>query len=90
MINKIIRINSTHGLHMRVAAEIINITKNSCSRILLECDGCEKRAADGCSLLDMLFLEAPCGKQIRISVDGKDEARVLNKIEQLLDSGTDA
>ena len=87
MINKTIRLNVPNGLHLRVAGEICSITKNSDSEVILSCEECPNKTAEGCSVIQMLMLEAACGKNIGVSINGKDEERVMRKIEEVFTDG---
>lgn len=79
-------VENPHGLHLRVAGEVVNIARRhgGCN-IQLSCEGC--RFADGCSVLQMLLLEASPGKQVRLTVDGPDEEQVVKEVTELFVEG---
>ncbi len=87
MIKKTIRINIPHGLHMRVAGKICDISRKNGSKIFLECANCENSRADGCSVIQMMLLEAVKGSTIKLTIEGGDEKKTLRKIEEVFSDG---
>jgi phosphotransferase system HPr (HPr) family protein len=61
-----------HGLHMRPAAEIVNLVKQHGVKVRLF--GSHNRQADGGSMLDLLTLGIEQGKSIRVEVEGTNES----------------
>ena len=86
MLTKTVKVVNENGLHLRVAGKIVELIKNSCSKVSLNCQKCKKNA-DGCSILQMLLLEATKGHDLQIIVEGKDEKMILTKLEEIFTNG---
>lgn len=84
MIKKIIKIQTSHRLHLRIAGEIADIYKEDCSKALANYENDRDKMSNCSSFLDIHLLEASYGKYVQVSVDGKEEMIVFKKIEELL------
>lgn len=65
-----LKIETPHGLHLRVAAKLVKRSRNFKSRVVIS-KGCSK--ADVNSILQLLLLDAQEGAEIRIVAEGEDE-----------------
>ncbi len=77
---KKIRISNPHGLHMRHAADVVQLAKKHKSRIFL-CHNC--KFADTCSILEILTLGAAENDELALIVDGPDEKEAIKNICEL-------
>ncbi len=78
-------VKNKNGLHLRVAAEIVEIAKKHNSKVCISCEDCPD--ADGCSVMQLLLLGASCGKKVRVSVDGPDEDKTAAEISKVFNDG---
>lgn len=85
MLTRDIIVESQHGLHMRVATRIAEISKEHGATISLINQ--ENRRASGHSVLDMLTLGAQRGTRLRMIVEGPTEADVVSQLTEILASG---
>ena len=88
MLQKEFTIKDPGGLHLRVAAGVVEITRTHSSQVRLSlgrCEGCHK--ADGCSILDILTLGAPQGTTVTIRADGPDESEVISDLGDYFENG---
>ncbi|MCX6340452.1 MAG: HPr family phosphocarrier protein [Candidatus Aureabacteria bacterium] len=79
-----VRIICPQGLHMRVAAQIVEKSKKFKSKIML-CKDCTR--ADGCSILQLLLLGATNGSELRIEAAGQDEDIAIQELSSLFTDG---
>jgi len=84
MINKGIEITAPHGLHLRVAAKIVQANKDSRTRIIFTKDG---QTADASSILELLLLGAGENSKVHVSVDGEDEQKAIENVSEILIDG---
>ncbi len=68
------------GIHARVAAQIVDVTRKFASEVWISKGG-EKVSAK--SILDILTLACGYGTKILISIEGPDAKEVLEAIETL-------
>ena len=78
-------LNSEHGLHLRVAGEIVKLAKSHECRLSISCDGCSK--ANACSILQLLTLGAVKGTKLEVQAEGPDEAIAIKRLSDLLADG---
>jgi phosphocarrier protein len=79
MISKEIEIRTPHGLHLRVAAKIVQVNKRSKTKVIFLKDG---QTADASSILELLLLGAGENSRIHVTVDGgmnKKRSRMYQK-----------
>jgi phosphotransferase system HPr (HPr) family protein len=81
MISKKITVLNEHGLHARVATRIAQASKGLDSTVTI-CNGTVR--AKGTSIIELLILGAPEGREIELIVEGGDEIRSLEAIEEIL------
>lgn len=84
MQTKRIEIQSPHGLHMRVAAQVVRKSQRFKSKISIH-KGDSKAEAD--SILGLLSLGAPKGTQIHIVAQGEDETKAVQAVSEILMDG---
>lgn len=85
MLTRDIIVESQHGLHMRVATRIAEISKEHGATVSLI--NPDNRRANGHSVLDMLTLGAQRGTRLRMIVEGPTEADVVSQLTEILASG---
>ena len=84
MINKEIEIRAPHGLHLRVAAKIVQVNKESKTKIFFTKDG---KTADASSILELLLLGAGEKSRIQVTVEGEAEQKVIQDVSEILIDG---
>lgn len=72
------------GLHARSAAKIAKIAQRATGKIWIMKDALE---ADAASVIDILTLEGFKGSKITIKIEDRNDAEILNELEQLVSSG---
>jgi len=72
------------GLHTRAAAQLVQLSAQFRSNIVLIRDGEQPAEADARSILSILLLAAGCGSTLSVRADGTDEDEALNKICEYL------
>ena len=60
-----------HGLHARVAAQVVRTARNHEATVRIFCAGCS--CANACSMMDLLRLGAGVGTCLRVVAEGPDE-----------------
>lgn len=88
MICRNIEIKNKNGLHLRVASDIVKISKAGNSNINISCDDCPNKKADGCSILELLSLGAKSGEILKVTVDGEDEELIIRKLNETFSEGS--
>ncbi len=86
MLERRIRVINELGLHARAAAQVVRLAATFDSTITLKRDdtGVESNAS---SILDILYLAAGKGIELRLTFDGADEIKAAQAVEQLFRSG---
>ncbi len=84
MISKEIEIKAPHGLHLRVAAQIVQVNKDSKTSIIFTKDG---QTADASSILELLLLGAGENSTINVTVDGENEQKTIESVSEILIDG---
>ena len=86
MLERRIKIVNALGLHARAAAQLVRLAATLDSVIILKRDdtGIEVNAR---SILDILYLAAGKGTELRINFDGADEIEASEAVEQLFRNG---
>jgi phosphocarrier protein HPr len=87
MIARNISVNNPHGLHMRVAGELVKLARTSGSRIVLR-RGDTEQTADADSILELLLLEATPGTELSVQIEGPNEDVVVVKVEEIFEGGS--
>jgi len=83
MISKEIEITAPHGLHLRVAAQIVKVT-DSKTKVVFTKDG---QTADASSILELLLLGAGENSRIRVTADGENEQKAIEGVSEILIDG---
>lgn len=81
-----IKISNRLGLHARAAAQLVRLASGFKSKIKLE-RADNAGFADAKSILSVLTLAASKGVELRIEVEGADEAEALQAIERIFRNG---
>ena len=84
-----VTIENAFGVHLRVATEIVAIATKHDATVHLTCGKCRRkcRTADGCSVLELLLLDAGHGAKVRLQVEGPDEKIVADRLCLLFADG---
>ena len=86
MIERQLTVENRLGLHARAAARLVRTASRFSSRIKLErCD--RSAAADAKSILSVLMLVASRGTELRVMVNGEDEAEAMEALCALFADG---
>ena len=73
------------GLHLRVAARIVNEVQHRQSEVHVRCEGCPW--ANACSVFELLKLGAAQGTPLEITVEGPDEEATLQALAGAFNEG---
>ena len=84
MISREIEIRAPHGLHLRVAAKIVQANKDSKVKVIFTKDG---QTADASSILELLLLGAEERSTIQVTVVGDDEQKAIENVSEILIDG---
>ena len=84
MINKEIEIKTPHGIHLRVAAKIVQANIDPKTKIIFTKDG---QTADANSILELLLLGAGENTKIHVTVDGDNEQKAIQDVSEILIDG---
>lgn len=74
-----------YGLHMRVAARVVQLVQKYGASVRLFSR--DNRQADGGSVLDLMTLGVEQGTTVRVEVEGPGEAQVTKGLEELFNDG---
>ncbi len=85
MKTKEMTVRSAHGLHLRVAGEIVKLAKSHECNLSLSCKGC--KFADACSIMQVLTLGASEGDKVQVRADGPDADLVMTKLANIFEDG---
>ena len=81
MISRTLTITNKLGLHARAAGALVKLASSFSSEITVEKDGSRVNAK---SIMGLLMLAAAKGSSIQVAVDGEDEQKAVDAIEDLL------
>lgn len=81
-----VKIINQLGLHARAAAQLVRLAGNFQSRIKLRRSD-NGNSADAKSILSVLTLAAPKGTVLIVEVEGEDEQKALNAVEEIFVNG---
>jgi len=70
------------GLHARAAGKWVQLSNEFESQLTIQFDGQE---VDGKSILNVLTLACPMGREITVRAEGQDAAQLLNALERLVE-----
>lgn len=86
MLEATVKIINPLGLHARAAAQLVRLAAKFKSRIkLVRLDN--QVMADAKSILSVLTLAAARGTELKLNVEGEDEAEALSAIEEIIKNG---
>jgi phosphotransferase system HPr (HPr) family protein len=85
MITKKFVISESQGLHARPAMVLSQKCQQFMSDVVI-CNGCEK--ADGCSIMELLLLNAKQGTEVEVSINGVDEKMAFDAIMDFFEHGS--
>jgi phosphotransferase system HPr (HPr) family protein len=74
-----------HGLHARVAAQVVRAARDFDATVTLRCRDCPE--ANACSILQLLMLGAEQGADVEIEADGADEDAALRAVAGVFEQG---
>ena len=81
MFKKRLTIVNKLGLHARAASVFVKITSTFSSTI----NGSNpEKEANGKSIMSMMLLQASCGSEVDICIEGEDEIEAMEAIEALV------
>ena len=81
MIEKTLTIKNELGIHARPAALLVKTASGYNSNIYISKNGVEVNAK---SIMGVLMLEAGCGTEVTLKIDGDDETSALRELEELI------
>ncbi len=84
MLKKIITVENPHGMHLRVAAQVVQASREHKAKVTFYKDG---KKASARSILELLILEATQKSKITVVADGEGEQEALKQIEIILIDG---
>ena len=73
------------GLHLRVAAQIVQEMQQHLSTVHVQCAGCPR--ANACSIFELLKLGASKGTPLEIVAEGPDEDATLRALAEVFGEG---
>lgn len=82
MITKAFTIQNKLGIHARPAAQFVRTSSRYKADISVERDG---EMVDGKSIMGMMMLAVGCGMQIVVTINGPDEADMMQALEALIE-----
>lgn len=86
MLEATVKIINPLGLHARAAAQLVRLAGKFKSRIkLTRFDN--SVMADAKSILSVLTLAAARGTELKLDVEGEDEAEAIKAIEEIIENG---
>lgn len=81
MITRTLLIQNKLGLHARAASVLVKAAQTFASEIAL---ANHAKTANGKSIMSVLMLEATLGTELRLEVNGEDEAAAAAALEALI------
>lgn len=84
MVTKELTIVNKLGLHARPAAMFVKVSSAWDAEVTVEKD---EEEVNGKSIMGLMMLAAGCGSKIKVTAEGKDEAKVMELLEALVASG---
>ncbi len=82
MIQKLVTIKNTSGLHARPAAHLVKVAGKFNSDIKILKDGLE---VNGKSIMGVMMLAAEQGSELEFVVDGPDEQEAMDALVELVE-----
>lgn len=81
MIEKRFKITNELGIHARPAALIVKTASSFDSTVCICKEGIEVNAK---SIMGVLMLEAGCGTEVTVKIEGEDESEAIEALEDLI------
>ncbi len=79
-----IKVNNPGGVHLRIAARIVQVARQFKSKVYLSRNA---KVADSSSILDIFGLMTRRGDEIALIAEGEDEKEALKNIAGLFEDG---
>ena len=76
-----VNVGNTHGLHARLAAQIVHVASRFTCSVSLAFKG---RTANARNILAVMLLAASVGSTILVEASGPDEAEALDALSSLI------
>ena len=86
MIEKELTITKENGFHLRPASNFVRIASKFISNITVTKDGI---SINGKSILGLMSLSCERGSKILISIEGEDEEKAFEALEELVEAKFD-
>ena len=83
MFKRTLTITNKLGLHARAASMFVKIASAFASTINVSNP---EKEADGKSIMSMMLLQASCGSEVDICIEGEDETEAMAAIEALVNN----
>lgn len=83
MMTKTLTILNKLGIHARPAAQFVRVASRFQADVTVEKD---EESVDGKSIMGLMMLAVGCGAEIKVTVDGSDEAETMAALEELVKS----
>ena len=74
------------GLHLRAASRFVEVAKTFKAEVLVFY---RERAANGKSILDLMFLAIECGARVDLEVIGPDASEALESLSEVIEARSD-
>jgi phosphotransferase system HPr (HPr) family protein len=74
-----------HGLHARVAAQVVGVVNRHESTVHIRCKGFPR--ANACSILELLTLGAGSGTRLDVMAEGPDADIVIEALTEVFEEG---
>ncbi len=84
MIERVVRIVNSLGMHARPAAQIVRLAATFTASLELECDG---QRVNGKSIMGVMMLAAEQGASVIIRSEGPDADAAVEALATLISSG---
>jgi len=78
-------LNNEHGLHMRVAGQIVKLARTHDCDVRVSYNG--TRNANASSIMQLMTLGAVHGARVLVQADGPDEELVISELTDILSNG---
>ncbi len=81
MIRRDLKLTNRLGLHARAASKLVQAASQFDAAVWLER---KSRRVNAKSIMGVLMLAAPCGSELVLEVDGPDEDKAVDVLEELI------
>ncbi len=76
-----ITIASTEGLHAALASKVVQVSSKYDAKVVIEY---KENTVDAKSILGLMSLAVPFGKDIKVIAEGNESEKALNAIKKIL------